>query len=99
MQIGPYTVVEEVARGGMGVVYRARGPRGNGVALKVLHAERATDARARKRFQLEVEALARLPWSPSSNRAGEARDRVRRIAGVEWADLAHAGSGAVHRAA
>ena len=60
MQVGPYTVVEEVARGGMGVVYRARGPRGNAVALKLLHAQRATDARARTRFQLEVEALARL---------------------------------------
>jgi len=60
MQIGPYRVLEEVARGGMGVVFRARAADGTEVALKLLLAHRATDPRARKRFRREVEALARL---------------------------------------
>ena len=60
MQIGPYSVLDEVARGGHGVVYRARGARGQLVALKLLLAHRAQNPKARARFQAEVSALARL---------------------------------------
>ena len=60
MQVGPYTVLEVIARGGMGVVYRAEDAAGAQVALKVLLAQRAGSVQAQKRFQRELEALARL---------------------------------------
>ena len=80
--VGPYQLVREVARGGMGVVYQARGPDGRDVALKLLLAQRATHPAALKRFQVEVQALARLrhPNVVSILAAGEAR-------GVPWLAL------------
>jgi len=58
MQIGRYLVREEVARGGMGVVYRGHDPvTERDVALKVLL--RPSEV-ARKRFLREAKALARL---------------------------------------
>jgi len=70
VQIGPYSVLGEIARGGMGVVYRARGPDGQAVALKLLQ---QVNASARRRFQTEVAALARLrhPHVVSILAAGE----------------------------
>ena len=59
-QIGPYRLVEELARGGMGVVYRAQAPDGLAVALKLLLSHRAANAQARQRFQAEAHTLARL---------------------------------------
>ena len=55
-----FTVIEEIGRGGMGVVYRARQhqPKRT-VALKVTRAALAS-ASARRRFELEAELLARL---------------------------------------
>lgn len=55
--IGPYTLVKPVGRGGLGVVYRAIDKRsGHVVALKVLH--RATfDATAARRLSREFRAL------------------------------------------
>ena len=60
VQIGPYTVLEEIARGGHGMVYRAQDAQGRVVALKLLLAERAQNRQARERFQAEVNALGRL---------------------------------------
>ncbi|MCA8924918.1 MAG: tetratricopeptide repeat protein [Planctomycetes bacterium] len=59
-QIGPYRVVEEIARGGAGVVFRAQGPGGETVALKLLLEQAAVSPRARQRFQSEIKAQARL---------------------------------------
>ena len=55
-----FTIIEEIGRGGMGVVYRARqhSPKRT-VALKVTRATLASP-NARKRFELETELLARL---------------------------------------
>ncbi|MEZ6183564.1 MAG: serine/threonine-protein kinase [Planctomycetota bacterium] len=58
MQVGPYTVQEELGRGGSGVVYRATDPRGQPVALKLLLARESNTGR--QRFEAEVQALARL---------------------------------------
>ena len=59
-RIGPYTVLDELARGGHGVVFRAQDASGRVVALKLLLAHRAANPRARKRFVHEIQALRRL---------------------------------------
>ena len=58
--IGRYRIVEELARGGMGVVYRAQDSDGRAVALKLLLAHRATSETSRRRFYAEVKTLAKL---------------------------------------
>jgi len=58
---GPYTVVREIGRGGMGVVYEAEQTRPRRrVALKVILGGRHVDASAVRRFEREAESLARL---------------------------------------
>jgi serine/threonine protein kinase len=59
--IGPYRVVREIGRGGMGVVYEAeqQSPR-RPVALKVILGGRHVDPVAVRMFQRESESLARL---------------------------------------
>ena len=57
---GPYTVVRELGRGGIGVVYEARDPRlGRSVAIKVLRGVPPGDPRL-ERFRREAQAQAKL---------------------------------------
>ena len=59
--VGPYRVVQLLARGGMGDVYRATDSRlGRDVALKVLSPGRTSDPRRVERFLLEARITASL---------------------------------------
>ena len=59
--IGPFQVLAELGRGGMGAVYRARDTRLNReVAVKVLAPELVADATAKLRFLREAGALAAI---------------------------------------
>ena len=59
--IGPYQIVAELGRGGMGEVYRATDSHlKRSVAIKVLPASVATDTDRLARFQREAEVLAAL---------------------------------------
>ena len=58
---GEYELIEELAHGGMGVVYRARHRRlGRDAAVKMILGGRFSSAAARRRFTVEAEAAARL---------------------------------------
>jgi serine/threonine protein kinase len=59
MVIGPYTVKEELGKGGQGVVYRAFDKLRQPVALKLMNNPWASD-RSKKRFERERESMAKL---------------------------------------
>ena len=63
-QIGPYTVLRELGRGGMGVVFLAHDAKlDRDVAIKALPAHLAQDADRLARFQREAKVLASLNHS------------------------------------
>ncbi|MCI0341179.1 MAG: protein kinase [Planctomycetales bacterium] len=63
-RIGPYRVLSEIARGGMGIVYRAvHEVLGREVALKVLQPAPGMGADAVRRFEREARSVARLRHS------------------------------------
>lgn len=60
-QIGPFAIVREIGRGGMGVVYEAmqRQPE-RAVALKVLRSDFIASLERKRLFEREIKVLARL---------------------------------------
>ncbi|MEM8710570.1 MAG: serine/threonine-protein kinase, partial [Planctomycetota bacterium] len=62
--LGPYTIVREIGRGGMGVVYEARHANlDRRVALKLLTSKASNDPQAEARFEREARAIGRLHHS------------------------------------
>jgi serine/threonine protein kinase/regulator of sirC expression with transglutaminase-like and TPR domain len=60
-QYGPYQVLEEIARGGMGIVYKVYHPGLNQIyALKVLLTQEKANVSALKRFEREIQMTAQL---------------------------------------
>ena len=60
-ELGEYRLLEELGRGGMGVVYRAYDEQHKReVAIKVLSAERMHNPRALARFRREISAVTSL---------------------------------------
>lgn len=59
-QLGPYTLLGRLGRGGMGQVFLGRSPGGHLIAIKAIHAEFAGDAGFRMRFSREVAAVRRV---------------------------------------
>ena len=60
-RLGPYVIVEPIAAGGMGEVYRARDPRlDRDVAIKIGRAAVLLDSEARARFTQEAKAVSAL---------------------------------------
>ncbi len=59
--LGQYELLEELGRGGMGVVFRARHTRLEKiVALKILHGARLENPEIVERFQYEIKAVGKL---------------------------------------
>ena len=60
-QLGDFRILREVGKGGMGIVYEAEQVSlGRHVALKVLPKTMLLDAQAKRRFEREAKAAARL---------------------------------------
>jgi eukaryotic-like serine/threonine-protein kinase len=60
-RLGPYEILARIGAGGMGEVWRARDTRlGREVAIKILPAEFADDARLKIRFEREARTISQL---------------------------------------
>ena len=60
-QLGKYEILEEIGKGGFGIVYKARDTSLDRlVALKVLHPQLTVDANFLRRFRAEAQSLARI---------------------------------------
>ena len=59
-RIGRYRLIEQVARGGTGLVFRVQDDSGRPAALKLLLAGRSATALQRRRVATEIQALLRL---------------------------------------
>ncbi|MFI6596029.1 serine/threonine protein kinase [Nonomuraea sp. NPDC050536] len=59
-QIGPYRIVGRLGEGGMGVVFAGLDPRGERVAVKLVHTAFAGDPEFRARFAREIALLGRV---------------------------------------
>jgi len=59
-RVGPYLIERRLGEGGMGLVFKARGPDGRDVALKLVRDELSQDAVLRKRFDREARAARRV---------------------------------------
>lgn len=62
---GRYVLEQPLGEGGTGRVYRARSPRGEPVALKLLAASHAVDDNARARFRHEAQLASTLAAHPN----------------------------------
>jgi serine/threonine protein kinase len=58
--VGPYKIESRLGEGGMGLVYKAVGPDGQQVALKLIRGKLAVDRVFRKRFDREAGAARRV---------------------------------------
>lgn len=59
-KLGPYSIVKEIARGAMGVVYLGKTPQGNLVAIKVILSGSRTSLNVLERFEREVQVVKQL---------------------------------------
>src|SRR2546430_4596877 len=60
-QLGDFRILREIGHGGMGIVYEAEQVSlGRHVALKVLPQKMLVDAKAKRRFEREAKAAAKL---------------------------------------
>jgi eukaryotic-like serine/threonine-protein kinase len=78
-QLGKYDIIEELGRGGFGVVYKARDlSLERLVALKVLHPQLTVDPKFLERFRKEAQTLARInhPNVVTIHEIGEAEGKV-----------------------
>ncbi|MFN7731139.1 MAG: serine/threonine protein kinase [Pirellula sp.] len=85
--LGPYRVVREIGRGGMGVVYEARHERSQEtVACKVIADYLANDPQMRRRFDSEVTTLLRLKHPNVVRIIGFGESKGRLFYAMEYVD-------------
>ena len=59
-QIGPYQLLGQLGRGGMGQVFLGMSPGGRPIAVKIIRTELATDPEFRARFRQEIAAARKV---------------------------------------
>ena len=85
--VGDYQVLEEVGRGGMGVVYKARHVGLNRLAaVKMILSGRYAGAEEQMRFRIEGEVLARLRHPNVVEVYGTGTHDGRPFLALEWVD-------------